>query len=128
MTTGVGQDPGLYGMGLRQIGVQRERPFSGHEAVIDSSSNRIVQNHLPKGDELPGARITGIYFRGAGSQADDRFGPDVIVARPVHQLGGDPYAATCLSNAALEHVTDLELACDFRYFDVPALEHECAVA
>ena len=46
MTTGVGQDPGLDGMGLGQIGVQRERPFSSHQAVIDSSPKRVVQNHL----------------------------------------------------------------------------------
>src|SRR5256885_12582913 len=65
MTAVVGQDSGLYGMGLGQIGVQCERPFSSHQAVIASSSKGEAQNHLPNGHERPGARIAGVYFGSA---------------------------------------------------------------
>ena len=68
MTTDVGQDPGPYGMGLGEIGVQRERPFSSHQAVIDLSSKRVAQNHLTKRHERPGACIAGVYFGGADAK------------------------------------------------------------
>src|SRR5882762_8887298 len=197
MTAVVGQDSGLHGMGLGQIGVQCERPFSSHQAVITSSSKGEAQNHLPKGHERPGARIAGVYFGSADTEPNDRFGPpsiaflagdvelppheveivsldivraalldglllfgqelefqslddrcgdfvlqredvvevavvtlgpEVIVARPVHQLGGDPYAATCFAHTAFQYMVDLEFTCDFRHVDVLALEYESAVA
>jgi probable HAF family extracellular repeat protein len=34
----------------------------------------------------------------------------VIVTRAIHELGGDPDAATCLAHTALEHVADLDFA------------------
>src|SRR5256885_4655472 len=40
MTAVVGQDSGLYGMGLGQIGVQCERPFR------DRKSTRLNSSHL----------------------------------------------------------------------------------
>ena len=50
----------------------------------------------------------------------------MVIVRPVHQLGGDSYAAACLSHAAFQYVTDLELACNPRNIDVLALERRLA--
>jgi hypothetical protein len=52
----------------------------------------------------------------------------VIVTRAIHELGGDPDAATCLAHTALEHVADLDFAGDLWDIDMPGLVHEGTVA
>ena len=60
--------------------------------------------------------------------AVEPFGPQVIARRSVDELRGDPHALPGLSDAALQHVADIQLAGDFTDGYRPPLERERRVA
>src|ERR1700722_13136657 len=92
MTTMLREDSRLDGMSLGEIGVQRERPFCGHQTVIAASAVDEAQGHLPNGHERPGTRVLRVDFDGAVAQTDERVDPPDVgfmaadVALPRHEI------------------------------------------